>query len=183
MRSVGKVAAGMGCLIMMVLVPARPSGAQAGGQAGSPPAKAECKFADGKTIHIDYASPRMRGRKIFGGLVPYGEVWRAGANEATTFVIDADVNVGGKTVPAGSYTLFTLPKEDGWTLIVSKDTGEWGVPYPGEQDDFTRAPMKVSKLDAPLENFTISFDQTGIACTLRMDWETTRAAVPLTEKK
>jgi hypothetical protein len=183
MRSVGKVAAGMGCLIMMMLVPATPSCAQAGGQAGSPPAKAECKFADGKTIHIDYASPRVRGRKIFGGLVPYGEVWRAGANEATTFVIDADVNVGGKTVPAGRYTLFTLPKEDGWTLIVSKDTGEWGVPYPGEQDDFTRAPMKVSKLDAPLENFTISFDQTGGACTLRMDWETTRAAVQLTDKK
>ena len=79
----------------------------------SPPAKADCKFSDGKTIHVDYSSPRMRGRKIFGGLVPYGEPWRAGANEATTFVIDADMNVGGKTVPAGSYTLFALPTADG----------------------------------------------------------------------
>jgi Protein of unknown function (DUF2911) len=183
MRNVGKVPAGVGCLIAMVLALAVPSPAQNGGQAASPPAKAECKFADGKTIHIDYASPRMRGRKIFGGLVAYGEVWRAGANDATTFMNDADVNVGGKTVPAGSYTLFTLPKEDGWTLIVSKDTGEWGIPYPGEQDDFTRAPMKVSKLDAPLENFTISFDRASDACTLRMDWETTRASVQITEKK
>ena len=73
----------------------------------------------------------MKGRKIFGGLVPYGEPWRAGANEATTFVIDADMNVGGKAVPAGSYTIFTLPTADAWTLIISKQTGEWGVPYPG----------------------------------------------------
>jgi hypothetical protein len=115
--------------------------------------------------------------------VAYGEVWRAGANEATTFAVDTDVNVGGKPVPAGSYTLFALPREDAWTLIVSKDTGEWGIPYPGEQDDFTRAPMKVSKLDAPLENFTIDFDQSAGACTLRMAWESTRASVAISEKK
>src|SRR5215472_18855102 len=69
----------------------------------SPPAKAECKMPDGKTITIDYSSPRMKGRKIFGDLVPYGKVWRAGANEATTFVTTGDVSVGGKAVPAGSY--------------------------------------------------------------------------------
>lgn len=183
MRSVGKIAAGWGCLITIVLTLAAPSRAQYGGQAASPPAKAECKFADGKAMHIDYASPRMRGRKIFGGLVPYGEVWRAGANDATSFVIDADMNVGGKTVPAGSYTLFTLPKEDAWTLIVSKATGEWGIPYPGEASDFARMPMKVSKLDAPKEDFAISFDQANGACTLRMDWETTRASVEIRERK
>jgi len=169
-------------LMVLTLAMAAPSHAQ-GGQVASPPAKADCKFADGKTIHVDYASPRMRGRKILGGLVPFGEVWRAGANDATTFVITGDMNVGGKAVPAGNYTLFTLPKEDGWTLIISKETGEWGVPYPGESSDFGRAPMKVSKLDAPLENFTISFDQAAGACTLRMDWETTRASVAITEKK
>jgi Protein of unknown function (DUF2911) len=149
----------------------------------SPPAKADCKFSDGKTIHVDYSSPRMRGRKIFGGLVPYGEPWRAGANGATTFVIDAEMNVGGKAVPAGSYTIFTLPTADAWTLIISRQTGEWGVPYPGESYDFGRTPMKVSKLDSPLENFTISFDQSGSACTLRMDWETTRASIEISEKK
>ena len=174
---------GVAGALLLAGVLAAPSQAQMGGQAASPAAKAECKFPDGKTIHVDYSSPRMRGRKIFGGLVPYGEVWRAGANEATTFVIDADMSVADKTVPAGSYTLFTLPKEDGWMLIVSKQTGEWGVPYPGEADDFARVPMKVGKLAAPLENFTISFDHADNACTLRMEWETTQASIQISEKK
>src|SRR5580700_3813044 len=97
----------------------------------SPPASADCTLASGGTIHVDYSVPSMKGRKIFGELVPYGEVWRAGANEATTFVISKDVTVGGKMVPAGSYTLFAIPDKDKWTLVISKKTGEWGVPYPG----------------------------------------------------
>jgi hypothetical protein len=116
-------------------------------------------------------------------LVPYGEPWRAGANDATTFVIDANMNVGGKTVPAGSYTLFALPKPDSWLLIISKQTGEWGVPYPGEESDFARIPMKVSKLPSPVEDFTISFDHSGGACTMHLAWETTRASVDISEKK
>ena len=124
---------------------------------------------------MDYSSPRMRGRKIFGELVPYGEPWRAGANEATTFVINAELKVGDKVVPAGSYTLFTLPEPDKWTLIVSKQTGEWGIPYPWAESDFTRTAMKVSSLPSALENFTIGFDQTGKTCTLHMDWEKTRS--------
>src|ERR1035437_4701441 len=152
-------------------------------QMPSPPAKAACKFSDGKTITVNYSSPRMRGRKIFGGLVPYGEVWRAGADEATTFVTNTNLAVGGKNVSAGSYTLFTLPAETKWTLILSKKTGEWGIPYPGEQFDFGRMEMKVSKLPSPIENFTISFDQTGASCVLRLDWETTRASIDISEKK
>src|SRR6266498_4615806 len=85
----------------------------------SPAAQAQCKFSDGKTITVDYSSPRMKGRKIFGELVPYGEVWRTGANDATTFVTDANLNVNGKDVPAGSYTIFTIPKQDKWTLIIN----------------------------------------------------------------
>jgi len=163
---------------------AAPSRAQMnGGQIPSPPAKADCKFPDGKTIHVDYSSPRMRGRKIYGGLVPWGEPWRAGANEATTFVIDADMNVAGKAVPAGSYTLFAVPNPDNWTLIVSKATGEWGIPYPGESSEFGRVPMKMSKLPSPLENFTIAFDPSGGVCAMRLDWETTRASVQISEKK
>ncbi len=170
-------------LVALVAAVAAPSRAQVGGNVASPPAKADCKFSDGKTIHIDYSSPRMRGRKIFGDLVPYGEPWRAGANEATTFVNDADLNVGGKTVPAGSYTLFVLPKADAWTLIISKQTGEWGIPYPGESYDFARVPMKLSKLDSPMENFMIAFDQGGSACTLRLAWESTQGSAQITEKK
>lgn len=153
------------------------------GQRQSPAAKADCSFADGKTIHVDYSSPRMRGRKIFGGLVSYGEVWRAGANEATTFVTNTALTVGGKDVPAGNYTLFAIPNPDAWTLIISKKTGEWGIPYPGESYDLGRVPMKVSKLPSPVENFTIAFDRAGDSCTLRLDWETTRASVQISEKK
>src|ERR1700716_3984663 len=86
----------------------------------SPAAKASCTLADGATITVDYSSPRAKGRKIFGGLVPYGEVWRLGANEATTFVSTSDLTVGGTKVPAGSYTLFAIPNADKWTLIISK---------------------------------------------------------------
>src|SRR5579863_772458 len=143
----------------------------------SPPAAADCKFHDGKTVHVDYSSPRMKGRKIFGELVPYGKVWRAGANEATTFVTDTNLTVGGTSVPAGTYTIFTVPNADKWQLVISKKTGEWGTAYPGPGEDLARIDMKVSKLPSPLENFTIAFDQSGSACTLRMDWETTRASV------
>jgi hypothetical protein len=148
----------------------------------SPPAKAECALAGGKSIKVDYSSPRMKGRKIFGGLVPFGEVWRAGANEATTIVTTADLTVGGKAVPAGSYTIFTIPTADKWTLIISKKTAEWGTAYPGEADDLVRVDMKVSKLAAPLENFTISFEKEGSGCTMHLDWETTRASVAITTK-
>jgi hypothetical protein len=125
----------------------------------------------------------MRGRKIFGDLVPYGEVWRAGADDATSFVPNVDVIVGGKNVPAGRYTLFALPTPAKWTLIVSKQIGEFGIPYPGEKFDFARLEMKVSKLSSPLENFTISFDQAGSSCTMKLDWETTRASIDIAEKK
>src|SRR5271170_4030488 len=139
--------------VVALCIFAAPARAQEPADRPSPPASAECKLPGGKTVHVDYSSPRMRGRKIFGGLVPYGEPWRAGANDATTFVIDADMNVGGKAVPAGSYTIFTLPTADAWTLIISKQTGEWGIPYPGESYDLVRVPMKLSKLDSPMENF------------------------------
>ncbi|MGA7220630.1 MAG: DUF2911 domain-containing protein [Candidatus Sulfotelmatobacter sp.] len=148
----------------------------------SPPASASCDLGGGKTIKTDYSSPRMKGRKIYGGLVPFGEVWRTGANDATTFVPSADVVVGGKAVPAGSYTLFTVPAADTWTLIVNKKTGEWGIPYKYESDELARVDMKVSKLPSPVENFTISYNKSGSGCTMNIDWETTRASVDISAK-
>ena len=145
----------------------------------SPAAKASCALADGKTITVDYSSPRAKGRKIFGGLVPYGEVWRAGANEATTFVTTTDLMVGSSHVPAGSYTIFAIPNKDKWTLVISKKTGEWGTAYPGPSEDLARIDMKVSALPSAVENFTIAFDKTASGCTLRMDWETTQASVEI----
>jgi hypothetical protein len=143
----------------------------------SPPATAKCELAGGKSITVDYSSPRAKGRKIFGGLVPYGEVWRAGANEATTFVTTADLMVGGHHIPAGNYTLFAIPAQEKWTLIISKKTGEWGIPYPGADSDLARLDMKVSPTSGAVENFTIAFDKGSKGCTLRMEWENTRAGV------
>jgi len=150
----------------------------------SPPGSAECKFADGKTVHIAYSRPSMKGRKIYGGLVPYDMEWRTGANEATTFVTDTNLEVGSSRVPAGKYTLFTIPSQKQWTLIISKKTGEWGIPYPGKSEDLTRVPMRSEELSTPVEQFTISFERTAPeACSLRMDWETTRAEVSVREAK
>ena len=156
--------------------------AQMGGGKPSPPASATCDLGGGQTIKTDYSSPRMKGRKIYGGLVPYGEVWRTGANEATTFVTSADVVIGGTTVPAGSYTIFTVPTTGKWTLIINKKTGEWGIPYKYKSDELARVDMSVSKLDAPLENFTIAYDKSKSGCVLRIDWATTRAAVNISAK-
>jgi hypothetical protein len=173
-------------LIVFTLIFASTSFAQMGGDKSkrpSPPASASCDLGGGKTIKTDYSSPRMKGRTIYGGLVPFGKVWRTGANEATTFVTSAEVMVGmvgGKTVPAGSYTLFTIPNADKWALIINKKTGEWGIPYKYESDELTRVDMEVAKLPAPVENFTISYEKSGDVCTLQMDWETTRASVAIT---
>jgi hypothetical protein len=147
----------------------------------SPPAKASCSMGDGATITVDYSSPKVKGRKIFGGLVPYGQEWRLGANEATTFVTTANVTVGGTKVPAGSYTLFAVPDADKWTLVISKKTGEWGVPYAGKDSDFARVDMKAAKLPANAENFTIAFDKTGGGCTMRVEWETARATIDISK--
>lgn len=149
----------------------------------SPPATAQCKFADGNTMIVDYSQPSMRGRKIYGALVPYGQVWRTGANEATTFVPTVNVTVNGTNVPKGSYTIFTLPSEGAWKLIVNKQTGQWGTNYDHSQD-LARIDMQGQKLSAPVEKFTISFDQHGGgACTMRLDWENTRESVEIKEQK
>jgi hypothetical protein len=152
------------------------------GNRPSPAASASCDLGGGKSIKTDYSSPRMKGRKVYGGLVPFGQVWRTGANEATTFVTSADITVGGTTVPAGSYTIFTVPNADKWSLVISKGTGEWGTDYPGAAKDLARVDMKVSKLPSPLENFTIAYDKAGNGCTMRVDWETTRASVDIAAK-
>jgi len=148
----------------------------------SPAAQAQCKFSGGKTITVNYSSPRMRGRKVFGELVPYGKVWRAGANEATTFITDESlITVEGTNIPAGSYTIFTVPNPDEWTVIINKHTKEWGIPYKYESEELARVPMSVTRLSSPVEDFTISFDHTGGSCTMRMSWENTQASVEFAE--
>jgi hypothetical protein len=148
----------------------------------SPPAQATWDLGGGKSVTIDYSSPRAKGRKIYGELIPFGQVWRTGANEATTLVTPVDLIIGGNTVPAGSYTIFTMPNKDKWTLIISKKTGEWGTDYPGQTNDLARVDMKVSALPAPVENFTISFEKAGNGANLNIDWDTTRATVAVAKK-
>jgi hypothetical protein len=121
----------------------------------------------------------MRGRRIMGGLVPYGRVWRTGANAATTLVTDVDLRIGDVSVPRGTYTLYTIPAPGGWTLIVNKQTGQWGTQYHPERD-FARIPLRVSPLRDPVEQFTIGLERARGAApdTLALTWETTRAWVP-----
>ncbi len=145
----------------------------------SPPATASVDLG-AASVTINYSSPRLKGRQVGGEVAPFGKVWRAGANEATTFVASGRVAVGGKIVPAGSYTIFAIPDKDKWTLIISKKTGEWGTDYPGEAEDVARVDMKVSTLPASIENFTISFDKSDISANLNRDWGTTRASARIT---
>jgi hypothetical protein len=169
--------------LVLVIAPATLSCAQQDEtQRPGPLASASCKFADGKVINTAYSSPRMKGRKIFGELVPYGQVWRTGANEATAFVTDTDLKVGSKEIPAGSYTLFTLPAADKWTLIISKKTGEPGTPYPAGED-LLRVEMKISQTPSLMENFTIAYHQEDVTCSLSLSWEHTQATVDMMEKK
>jgi hypothetical protein len=165
-----------GCCLGLALV-AVACGAQDKSKRPSPPATATVDLGGGITITIDYSSPRLKGRHVGGEIAPYGKVWRLGANESTTFVTTGSVTVGGKAVPAGSYTIFAVPDKDKWTLIISKKTGEWGTDYPGEPNDLARIDMKVSALPTSVENFTISFERMGMAATLNCDWDTTRASV------
>jgi hypothetical protein len=135
---------------------------------------------NGKKISINYGRPSMRGRTIMGELVPYNKVWRTGANEATTFVTEADLELEGVTLPKGTYTLYTLPSEQQWKLIINKQTGQWGTVYdPGV--DFARVPLKRQDGKSPVEKFTISFRKNGSnGGVLVLEWENTVLSIAFT---
>ena len=152
-------------------------------QAGRPvpsPAETATASLNGKSVTVKYGAPSMRGRKIMGELVPYGKVWRTGANEATSLVTDANLTIGGKPVPAGSYTLYTLPEASQWLLIVNKQTGQWGTNYDQSQD-LIRVPMKSGKFASPQEKMSITFENTsGNSTELHVKWENTDESVTVT---
>jgi hypothetical protein len=144
----------------------------------SPPATAEVTLKN-KKITIDYSRPSLKGRKVGQELAPYGKVWRTGANEATALNTEIDLNIGGVKVPAGKYTLYTLPSEGTWKLIINKQTGQWGTKY-DESQDLARVDMKKSPLQQPVEQFTISFDKKNEnSANLNLDWENTRVSVEI----
>src|SRR5688572_2701915 len=146
----------------------------------SPPATAEAMIG-GKKISIEYSRPSAKGRKVFGGLVPYGQVWRTGANEATALKTDADLQFGSLSVPKGTYTVYTVPDETSWTLVINKQTGQWGTEY-SQAQDLGRVPMKVSSTEKPVEMFTIAIEPKGNGGTLKMTWENTAASAEFTAK-
>ncbi len=144
----------------------------------SPSASASMKLG-GHEILIEYNAPSARGRKVEGGLIPYGSVWRTGADAATTLSTDADLMIGDLRVPKGAYTIYTLASESGWKLIVNKQTGQWGTEY-SEGQDLGRVPLKLTALSTPVEKFEIRLQASGSSAgTLEMSWGKTSASVPV----
>jgi len=145
----------------------------------SPAADAEVTIA-GKKITVDYYAPSAHGRKVMGALVPYGQVWCTGANWATKITTENDLDVNGLKLPKGSYSIWTLPGEKEWKLIVNKQTGQFHLDY-DESQDFARVAMNLKKLSSPVETFRIEVaSEGGNKGTLHLIWENTDAWVPVT---
>jgi hypothetical protein len=132
----------------------------------------------GANVELDFGVPRKRGREIFGALVPYGQVWRTGADRATHFTTDRDLVIGGADVPAGAYTLFTVPGPDTWTLMINTRTNINGQAYDAEHD-LVRVEMATRRLDETVEEFEIRAESTGDGGELRIRWDRTEAYVPV----
>jgi hypothetical protein len=132
---------------------------------------AEYAFSN-TNFRVDYGSPQKRGRELFGGIVPYSERWRTGANRATHFYTSNDIQIGDLEVPAGEYTIFTIPEEDGGTLIINSETGQNGNSY-DESQDFGRVPMQVEQTDNMTEAFTITVEETDEGGRLNLIWGNT----------
>ncbi|HEX8377378.1 MAG TPA: DUF2911 domain-containing protein [Pedobacter sp.] len=136
-------------------------------------------FGLGK-ISLVYSRPNLRGRTVFGGLVPYGQVWRTGANGATLLTLSEEVKINGTTVPAGEYGLFTIPGKSEWTVIISKGSKQWGSYAYKEADDLIRFKVKPTTLKDKVETFTIQFDKVyENSAVLNLMWENTAVAINL----
>lgn len=148
---------------------------------------------DGDELKLVYGRPytvkpgTSEVRKIWGGLVPYGQVWRTGADEATLLTTEKPIEIGGYSLPAGTYSLFTIPNEDGTAkLVINKKTGQWGVPYKEDEEkanELSRVNLRKTDLDRPVEQFTMAIEpRPGGGGELKMMWEKTQYSVPFTVK-
>jgi hypothetical protein len=143
----------------------------------SPPESVATTIA-GKKISIDYYAPSMHGRKVMGGLVPFGRVWCTGANWATKITTEASLRMGDLKLPAGSYSIWTLPNQNEWTLIINKQTGQFHLDYDPSLD-FGHTKMNLKTLTDPVETFRIELRNDGSnKGTLALLWETTEASIP-----
>jgi hypothetical protein len=141
----------------------------------SPPAKAEGTI-DGVKVTINYHQPSAKGRKIMGGLVPYGEVWRTGANNSTSIEFSEDAKIEGKAIAKGKYALFTIPGENEWVIIINK-TIDWGAYKYKKEDDVLRVSVKPAKTDSFVETFTIAIEKNNVV----LRWENTQVAFKISK--
>jgi hypothetical protein len=146
------------------------------GGGGSPHETVEWNVGGAK-VTVVYGRPFLKGRNL-DSLAPAGKIWRTGADEATTLTTDKGLMFGSLMVPAGTYTLYTIPGPTTWQLVVNKQTGQWGTDYDQKQD-LGRAELKVEKLAKPAEQVTISFGQANGSPTINVDWGSVRATAPV----
>lgn len=156
---------------------------EANAQAAPKPRKsplAISQLKSGKTyVRVIYSQPFKNDREVFGGLVPYGKLWRLGANEATEITVTQKIKIGGKTLPEGTYTLFAIPTQQKWTIIVNREVGLWGdYDYKASQD-VLRFEVPVKMVDQSWEAFTVKFDKIGKNSTMTMIWDRTSVEIPI----
>lgn len=133
-------------------------------------------IAGGANLKVEYSRPSKRSRLVFGGIVPWDRIWRTGANVATHFSTDRTLAFGTAVIPPGRYTLFTLPARSGWTLIISRQTGQWGTEYDSAHD-LARIPMRTRTLPSPVEQLTMGVEPRTRGGVLRVQWDSTEAYV------
>lgn len=145
----------------------------------SPMDLATATTPEGETVaRVIYGRPQKRGREIFGKLVPYGEVWRTGANEASELTLFQDMSIGGETIEAGSYSFYTIPQEHEWTIILNKTINTWGAYDYQVQQDRARIKVPVRQLNNPLETLSMLFEPTDKGVTLKLGWDDRYVEVP-----
>lgn len=131
-------------------------------------------------VKVTYGRPHKKGRDIFGALVPYGNVWRTGANEATEITLTGNMLVAGKELEAGTYTLFSIPGKEKWTVIFNKEVGQWGAYNYNDKSDALRIEVPAQKEEKTIwEPFTIEFDQRNSTAEMLMMWDQTKVAIPM----
>jgi hypothetical protein len=166
------------CSFALILLLAIPAMAQDAPQVRLSPVAIAQTTVNGTYIKVVYGQPHKRDRVVFGELVPYGQVWRTGANEATEITFTGDVEIAGETIPAGTYSVFTIPGEDTWTFILNSGLGIWGTRYNEANNVFT-ATFPAETLDTTWEAFTIRMEREENTARLNMMWDNTKVIVPI----
>jgi hypothetical protein len=147
-----------------------------------PVLKIQDKTTQAAVARVIYSRPQKNGRLIFGELVEYGKVWRLGANEATEIEFFRSVKIGDKKVEKGRYTLYAIPTEDNWTVILNKDNDTWGAFKYDEQKDVLRTVVPVQKLNEGVEAMAMTFEKSDSGCNLIIAWDNIKASLPISLK-